>query len=122
LILADTTVWIDHFRAQNLKMRALLQTGQIVIHPFIAAELALGSLHDRASTLSYLDALPRVRVAQTGEVRAMVELHSVYGKGIGLVDAHLLTSTLIDAGTQLWTLDKRLRSVAEALSVHVSLP
>lgn len=102
-------------------MRNLLDQGQIVIHPFIIAELALGSLKDRTQTLALLDLLPQVRVARTSELRLMIEARRLYNLGIGLSDAHLIASIFIDAPTLLWTRDKRLRKVAEALGIHVSL-
>lgn len=121
MILADTTVWVDHFRVSNTEMRKQLDRLKIVMHPFIVAELALGSLRDRVRTLAMLEMLPQVQVAQLVEVRGMIEAHSLYGKGIGLTDAHLLASTLITPATQLWTRDKRLRSIAEALGVGIDL-
>jgi predicted nucleic acid-binding protein len=42
LILADTSVWIEHFRSGNRELHQWLGQGQIVIHPFVIAELALG--------------------------------------------------------------------------------
>jgi hypothetical protein len=51
-------------------MRKHLNQGQIVIHPSIVAELALGSLQERTKTLALLDHLPQMRVAQLSEVRA----------------------------------------------------
>jgi len=42
LILADTSIWIDHLRSGNKELRKHLKQGHIVIHPFIIAELALG--------------------------------------------------------------------------------
>ena len=62
MILADTSVWIDHLRSGNKEMPKHLDRGQIAIHPFIIAELALGSLRDRSSTLALLDRLPQVGV------------------------------------------------------------
>jgi len=121
VILADTSVWIDHFRSENRELRTLLNQGQIVIHPFIVAELALGSLRERTSTLALLDLLPQVRVAQTTEVRLTIETRRLYGLGIGLTDAHLIASVFINPPTLLWTRDKRLRRVAEALGIHASL-
>jgi predicted nucleic acid-binding protein len=121
LILADTSVWIDHLRSGNNEMRGLLANGQIVIHPFIIAELALGSLKERTKTLALLDLLPQVRVARLEEVRLTIEARRLYNLGIGLTDAHLISSVLIDSPTLLWTRDKRLRQVAENLGVHASL-
>ncbi len=89
------------------------------MHPSVAAELALVSLRDRAKTLLYLDLLPHARVAQLGEVRHMIEAHTLYSKGIGLVDAHLIASCLLTPGTRLWTRDAALEKVAKALGVLV---
>jgi predicted nucleic acid-binding protein len=122
LILADTSVWIDHLRSGNNDLRKLLNQGQIVIHPFIVAELALGSLRKRTKTLALLDLLPQVRVAQLNEIRTMIESRRLYSLGIGLTDAHLIASVFLDPPTVLWTRDKQLRKVAEALGIHASLP
>ncbi|MFY9947241.1 MAG: type II toxin-antitoxin system VapC family toxin [Candidatus Sulfotelmatobacter sp.] len=121
MILADTSIWIDHFRTRNHEMRRHLGLGNIVIHPLIIAELALGSLRERAKTLALLDFLPQVRVAQLDEVRRMIEARRLYNLGIGLTDAHLIASVLINSPTLLWTRDKRLRKAAEALRIHASL-
>jgi predicted nucleic acid-binding protein len=118
LILADTSVWIDHLRTGNQEMRKQLQQGSIVIHPFIIAELALGSLQQRAKTLALLDLLPQVRVAQLNEVRRMIEARRLYSLGIGLTDAHLIAAVFLNPSTVLWTRDKQLRKVAEGLGVH----
>ena len=102
-------------------MRRHLDQGQIVIHPFIIAELALGSLKERTKTLALLDLLPQVRVAQLSELRLMIEARCLYSLGIGLTDAHLIASAFIDAPTLLWTRDKGLRKAAETLGIHASL-
>ena len=122
MILADTSVWIDHFRSGNIRLQRALTQGQIVIHPWIVAELALGSLRDRANTLALLDLLPQVRVAQTTEVRQMIEARRLYNLGIGLTDAHLIASAFLSPPTLLWTRDLRLRKVAEAHAIHAKLP
>ena len=121
MILADTSVWIDHLRAENKEMRDQLNHRNIVIHPFIVAELALGSLRERAKTLALLDLLPQVRVAQLNEVRHTIETRRLYGMGVGLIDAHLIASVFLNPSTFLWTKDRRLREVADVLGIHASL-
>jgi predicted nucleic acid-binding protein len=121
LILADTSIWIDHLRSGNKEMRKRLSQGEIVIHPFIIAELALGSLQERSKTLALLDLLPQVRVAQLNEVRITIEARRLYSLGIGLTDAHLIASVFINPSTLLWTRDKQLRKVAETLGIHTNL-
>src|SRR5439155_24922377 len=113
---------IDHLRSGIREMREHLNQGQILIHPFIVAELALGSMQDRSRALSLLDLLPQVRMAQMSEVRTLIEARRLYGAGIGLVDAHLIASILIEPPTLLSTRDKRLRKVAEGLRIHATLP
>ena len=121
MILADTSVWIEHLRSGNEELRKHLNGGQIVIHPFIVAELALGSLKARTRTLALLDVLPHLRTAQIEEVRAMIEARRLYNHGIGLIDAHLIASVLLAPSTLLWTRDKPLRKVAEGLGIHAGL-
>jgi predicted nucleic acid-binding protein len=121
LILADTSIWIEHLRSGNKEMRKHLNEGQIVIHPSIVAELALGSLQERTKTLALLDLLPQVRVAELSEVRRMIEARRLSSFGIGLSDAHLIASVFINPSTLLWTRDKRLRKAAESLGIHASL-
>jgi predicted nucleic acid-binding protein len=122
VILADTSIWIDHFRSENAEMRRLLNATQIAIHPLIVAELALGSLSDRPKTLLVLDLLPQVRIAKLSEVRQMIEVRALYSHGIGLIDAQLIAACFINPSTWLWTRDKRLRMIAQSLSIHASLP
>ena len=127
MILADTSIWIDHLRSGNKQLRKHLNDGQIVIHPAIIAELALALpekrlLRERTKTLALLDLLPRVQAAQLSEVRRMIEARRLYNLGIGLTDAQLIASIFINPPTLLWTRDKRLREAAEGLGIHASLP
>lgn len=122
MILADTSVWIDYLRSGIEEMGQHLSQGQIVIHPLVTAELALGSLRDRANMLALLDQLPQVGVAQLHEVRLLIESRRLYGLGIGIVDAQLIASVLIHPPTVLWTRDKQFRKVAESLGIHAPLP
>lgn len=103
-------------------MRDLLAQRQIVTHPYVVAELALGSLRNRAATLADLDRLVGVRIAYLSELRSLIEFHSLYSRGIGLTDAHLVASCLMTVGTRLWTRDKALAAVANALGIHADLP
>lgn len=118
MILADTSVWVDYLRRGNREMEQSLGRGEIVTHPFILAEIALGSLHNRRKRLDELASLLELRVAQLSEVRHMIETRALYARGIGLVDAHLLASCLMTSGTQLWTLDGALAKVAKNLGIR----
>ena len=122
MILADTTIWIDHFVSADPELARQIANRQILMHPMVVAELALGSLRDRANSLAYLDRLPKVRGAQLGDVRHMIEANALYSRGIGLTDAHLIAALLLNPPALLWTRDKRLRTVAESLGLNAKLP
>jgi predicted nucleic acid-binding protein len=122
MILADTSIWIDHLRKSNLTMETFLRTAQIVIHPFIVAEIALGSLRNRKARLAELDSLQQVVVARIEEVRHFIEARALYSRGLTLVDGHLLLSCLLTPGTQLWTRDGNMESVARSLGIAANLP
>ena len=122
MILADTSIWIEFFRNGKPELRRLLQNNQVAMHPFLIAELALGSLHDRLSTLAKLDKMPQVRIVDLRDVRRMIEARGLYAKGIGLIDAHLIASCLATPGTVLWTSDARLDGVAASIGIRATLP
>ena len=121
MILADTSIWVDHFRSGDDELRRHLMQHDIAIHPFVIGELALGSLPDRVRTLGYLQRLPCLKVAQMEEIMHMVEARALYRRGIGLTDAHLIGSIFIHPPAKLWTRDKPLRIVAEELGIHANL-
>ena len=118
MILVDTSVWVDHLRASDAQLAALLNSRTVVMHPFVVGELACGNLSNRALTLGLLNNLPCAVVAQPDEVLVYVERHRLQGKGIGYVDVHWLASVAI-ASNQLWTRDKRLLAVARQLGLEM---
>ena len=85
------------------------------MHPFVVGEIACGTLSERELTLELLQQLPMAAVAEPEETLGFIELRGLHGQGIGYVDAHLLASTALNAGSTLWTRDKRLREAAEAM-------
>lgn len=111
MILADTSVWVEHFRRGHAGLRKLLEDGEIAMHPFVYGELACGSLPDRTHTLTLLAALPRLAPADDSAVLYAIDLRKWSGRGIGWIDAHLLTSALLTR-TPLWTLDWKLHGLA----------
>ena len=112
MILADTSVWIDHLRQEETQFSGLLKAEEVLMHTMVLGELALGSLKGRAKVLHSLALLPPILVARDLEVRTLIETSRLHGRGIGYVDAHLLTAALLTPGTTLWTRDKRLLSAA----------
>ncbi len=113
-VLADTSVWVDHWRRGNDSLATLLEEDRIVVHPMVIGELALGPLRARAEVLNDLRELPAAGTADHDEVLALIERRRLWGRGIGWVDTHLLASALLD-GAALWTLDRPLGAVARNL-------
>ena len=112
MILADTTIWADHFRNADAELTELLESGDIAMHPFVLGEIALGLLRKRTQALSGLRKLPSLRVAAPEEVLELIEHHKPVAGGVGYIDVHLLATTLMTSSCRLWTRDKRLNSLA----------
>jgi predicted nucleic acid-binding protein len=112
VILVDTSVWVYHLRAGDRTLVRLLENSQVLVHPFVIGELALGNVRQRANLLAELQNLPQAPVASDQEVLRFIELHELFGLGIGYVDAHLLAAVRLSAGSSLWTRDKRLLAIA----------
>lgn len=111
MILADTSVWIDHVRRGNSRFASLLDRGVVMTHPFVIGELSLGALTPRAPSLELLNKLPLARQASHEEIVELVERRKLLRRSIGWVDAHLLGSALIE-GVPLWSLDQPLMQAA----------
>jgi predicted nucleic acid-binding protein len=116
MVLADTSVWIEHFRRGRPTLADRLSEGLVLMHPFVSGELACGNLKNRAAILSDLDALPRSKLASDTEVLRLIEDRRLWGRGLGWIDVHLLASALL-SNCRLWTLDKTLRQAAAELGL-----
>jgi predicted nucleic acid-binding protein len=111
MILVDTSIWVDHFRAENAALSEVLRRELALTHPFVVGELACGSLKNRTRVLADLNALPLATLATQEEVLQLIEERELWGRGIGWIDAHLLASALL-SNCQLWTLDHQLHQAA----------
>jgi predicted nucleic acid-binding protein len=116
VILADTSVWIDHLRRGNARLDELLQAAFVTCHPYIIGELACGTLRNRAELMALLGVLPATRVATHEESLIFLETHGLMGKGLGYLDVHLLAAAMMER-TPLWTLDRRLAAEAARLGI-----
>ncbi|EKD98268.1 MAG: hypothetical protein ACD_23C00502G0001, partial [uncultured bacterium] len=92
MILVDTSVWIDHLHANDERLSQLLLDGQVLLHPFVTGELALGNLKNRDEVLMMMQDLPHATMATVSEVHGLTNVQNLFGLGIGYIDAHLLAS------------------------------
>jgi len=116
MVLADTSVWIQHFRRGEPALAAHLSDGLVLMHPFISGELACGNLKGRAAILSNLQTLPPAELASHKEVLQLIEDRRLWGRGLAWVDMHLLASALLSR-CGFWTLDKKLAGAAVELGL-----
>ncbi len=119
--LVDTSVWVQHFRADSPALRQLLEEDVVVCHPLIIGELACGNLRHRSKVLESMFALPTMPTIEYEEILAFIESHSLFGQGLGWIDVHLLASTVLRRVT-LWTFDQPLKRAARRLHCSFDPP
>ena len=117
MILVDTSVWIDHLRRPERELIRRLGEGRVLMHAMIVGELACGNLKSRHERMREWQALPQIPVPPHTDVLTAIDVCDWSGKGLGFVDVHLLVSVLRREDTSLWTRDKRLGRLADALSI-----
>jgi predicted nucleic acid-binding protein len=117
MVLVDMSIWIDHFRRGDPQMTALLDRGDVIMHPFVLGELVLGNVPKIARMIDDLRALPKAIAASTDEVLEFISDRKLSGSGIGYVDVHLLAAAALTPETFIWTRDQRLRAAAQSLSL-----
>ena len=121
MILVDTSIWINHLRTPSRLLGQLLDLDQVLVHPFVVGELACGNLTNRNEIISLLHSLPSAPRADDDEVLFFIERHKLMGRGLGLVDLHLLASATMGTDS-LWTADNNLGLAARSLKVEFGQP
>jgi len=116
MVLVDTSIWIDHLKKGNIHLEKLLLDIEVACHPFIIGELACGNLKNSSEILSLLHSLPQTPDVENDEVVLFIEKNKLMGRGIGLIDVHLLASARL-AHIPIWTRDKRLLKASASLQI-----
>lgn len=116
MVIVDTSIWIDHLRRADPGLVRLLETGLALVHPLVEGELACGTIRDRRAFLSNLARLDRAATITDDEALSLIDRRSLHGRGLSIIDVHLLGAALIAGGT-IWTRDRALRKEAERLGV-----
>jgi predicted nucleic acid-binding protein len=117
MILPDTSVWIDHFRGGEKILAKLLGGSDLLLHPYVIGELALGHLPRRAETVAGLLLQLQAPIVTPEDILVFIDRWQLAASGLSYVDVQLLASigTMTDA--KLWTFDKRLHATAERLGL-----
>jgi predicted nucleic acid-binding protein len=118
-VLADTSIWVAHFRRPHPTLQSMLQNDQVLCHPLIVIEIACGTPPaPRGRTIAYLQNLRQPLIATSEEILALIEEKRIADSGCGAVDAALLASALLTPGTRLWSGDRALTDLARRLGVE----
>lgn len=120
-ILIDSSVWINHLRAEDLRLMDIVRTHRALVHPIVIGELAVGNLARRHEFLTELSDLPLTKVASHFETLTLIERQKLHGRGIGYQDAQLLASVRLTTDALFWTVDRRLAEVTSELGLAAFL-
>lgn len=116
-VVVDTSVWVDHLRTGNPRLTVLLERSQVLAHPWVLGELALGGVTRNPQVATLLEVLPRAPLVSESELAGFIRSRSLHGREIGYVDAQLLASTVLGPDAVLWSTDKGLHAAAIELGV-----
>ena len=123
MVLVDTSVWI-RFVANRVpfaqELDRLLAIDEVAGHEMIYGELLVGGHGERQELLAAYELIHQVCTIPHRDVIEFVRHRSLYGRGVGWVDVHLLASALV-SHLRLWTVDSHLHSLASELGVSYRL-
>ena len=122
MILVDTSIWVDHLRAGDAHLSALLEVSNVAMHPMVLGELACGNLKNRDTLLSLWRNLPQLVAVADTEALFFLHRNRLWGRGIGYIDVHLIASVAMNGESRLWTRDRRLHETAEQLGLAYHEP
>jgi predicted nucleic acid-binding protein len=120
-VLVDTSIWIDHFQTGDDRLKTLLLDDGVVIASPILGELIAGNLPKRTRTIADLRLLPCLSTPGATEIFDFIEANRLGGKGLSWVDCQLL-AVAANERVKIWTRDKRLRAMAQALHLAEAIP
>jgi predicted nucleic acid-binding protein len=119
MVLVDTSVWIRFLSNREpyaTELDGLLERDEVVGHEMVFGELLIGDRGGRARLLAAYQQMHQAATIAHAEVMAFVRDRSLFGRGVGWIDIHLLASALV-SGLPVWTADPRFSAVAQELGV-----
>jgi predicted nucleic acid-binding protein len=120
MVLVDTSVWIHSLanRAPFVnQLDRLLSLDEVVGHELVYGELLIGDRGGRKKLLAAYEQMFQAATVPHQDVVAFVRGRSLFGRGVGWIDVHLIASAIV-GGLKLWTADPRLSAIAGELGVN----
>ncbi|MEQ8416695.1 MAG: PIN domain-containing protein [Imperialibacter sp.] len=121
MILVDTSVWIEFLKGKTPeltdKMVLELRNRNVLAASPVFGELWQGVKNDREKSIidTYWRNLPKEDETELFiEAGKLSNQYQLFNKGVGLIDCALI-SLAIKGNNQLWTLDKKLLTLAEEI-------
>ena len=119
MILVDTAIWIDHLHKAEPNLVELLSLDEVGCHSLIAQGIALGSVRQREVVLDLLANLYQFPMIENREILHLADRHRLWGRGLNVIDVHLMAAVAVTPGSALWTRDKRLKSAFSEARVRL---
>lgn len=119
MIIADTSVWIEYLRGQNPDIsepfEVYLRKRKIVAVSAVFGELLQGVKNKREQRIveGFWQNLPQLNEKDLFvEAGLLSREYKLISKGVGLIDAYILSAAL-NHDLNIWTLDKKLDRVID---------
>lgn len=119
IVLVDTSVWIRFLSNRApyaAELDRLLGRDEVSGHEFVYGELLMGDKGGRKQLLASYEEMHQAPAVPHRDVVEFVRDRRLHGRGIGLIDAHLLASALVGR-LKLWTTDPRLAVIGRELGI-----
>lgn len=123
MILVDTSIWIEYFKANSTIFQVMereLEHQNILAAECVFAELLQGAKNKREIKIIEQFWLNLPKQEETGlwiEAGLFSSQNKLFSKGIGLIDAFLITYARKNRA-KLWTLDKKIKSVLKSSEIY----
>ena len=119
-ILVDSSAWIRHVRYGDAVVDRAIAEGVAIGHLDVAGEIAMGTGDHAARFRDIILQLTLIEPVDRSELFALVVARDMNGRGVGWIDAGIIAACLLsNPPTSLYTLDRRMRELAEMIGVPV---
>ena len=123
MIIADTSVWIEFLKGNELifrRMQTLLENREIIALEPVFGELLQGAKNkrERQVIIDYWKNTPRIDKSEFWmDAGLYAGEKKLFAKGVGLIDAYIVVASL-KTNARVWTLDEKQNKLLQPESVY----